>query len=75
MSAAQEYYIDYWALDRYLVSLELDNNAACLMPQSWESTVRPLPAACCLLESARPESLRPHACLHAGDAARLRPHD
>ena len=36
----QEYYADYWALDRYLVSLELEQNAACLMPQSWESQVR-----------------------------------
>jgi hypothetical protein len=37
---AQEYYADYWALDSALVSLELENNVACFMPQTWESQVR-----------------------------------
>ena len=37
---AQEYYADYWALDGALVSLELENNVACFMPQTWESPVR-----------------------------------
>ena len=36
----QEYYADYWALDSALVSLELENNVACFMPQTWESQVR-----------------------------------
>jgi hypothetical protein len=37
---AQEYYADYWALDGALVSLELENNVACFMPQTWEAPVR-----------------------------------
>ena len=40
MRCAQEYYADYWALDSALVSLELENNVACFMPQTWESQVR-----------------------------------
>ena len=40
LRCAQEYYADYWALDSALVSLELENNVACFMPQTWESQVR-----------------------------------
>jgi hypothetical protein len=35
----QEYYADYFALDNALVSLEIENNALCFMPQTWESQV------------------------------------
>ena len=51
----QEYYADYWALDGALVSLELENNVACFMPQTWESQV-PGPAvapACWVCRSSQ----------------------
>jgi hypothetical protein len=54
MRCAQEYYADYWALDSALVSLELENNVACFMPQTWESQVRRWICACvtCFPETA-----------------------
>ena len=56
--AVQEFYADYWALDNALVSLELENNVACFMPQTWESQVRGTLVSCWLVVS--PRRLTPH---------------
>jgi len=51
----QEYFADYWALDSMLVSLELENHAACFAPsKSWESQAR-LGAVTLLSSSQAPQ--------------------
>lgn len=66
---AQEYYVDYWALDKTLVSLELEHNACCFLPQSWESQAR-RPSTRQVRRTRR--AATDSAC--AGNSARIRPH-